>query len=68
MDKTETAKADAPVEVDAGVDTAKDDTADTADAATAPGVTPVRAGVGATPPRRPAKRGNRGRPSGKKRR
>ncbi len=47
------------------------DTADTADTADvddgAPVVTPVRAGVGAAA-RRPAKRGNRGRPSGKKRR
>ncbi len=45
------------------------DVADTGEdiESTAPVVTPVRAGVGGAP-RRPAKRGNRGRPSGKKRR
>jgi preprotein translocase subunit SecF len=52
--------------VDASDPAADADDSDSGDTG-APIVTPVRAGVGAAP-RRPAKRSNRGRPSGKKRR
>jgi preprotein translocase subunit SecF len=57
-------KPDQDAKVDAAADA--DDTGEDVDPAV-PVVTPVRAGVGGAP-RRPAKRGNRGRPSGKKRR
>jgi preprotein translocase subunit SecF len=59
-------KPDQDTEVDAA--DAAADTANPADVDSgAPVVTPVRAGAGGAP-RRPAKRSNRGRPSGKKRR